>query len=151
MFNGMAIVEPRIWGPAMWFILHGLAALAPAADPDWPALLDALTTSLPCPDCASHYATWRRRQTLRQGEAEGVRRWLLDLHNSVNRRQGVPQWIMDRVRSEYGSVDPAAVRERIGALRGVCGEGALDVAIRMLDRIAPAAVVDVDVSEGVPV
>jgi hypothetical protein len=147
MFNGMPIVEPAIWGPTMWFILHGLAALAPAADPDWPALIDALTTSLPCPDCASHYASWRRRQALRQGEVDGVRRWMLDLHNSVNRRRGVGQWLMDRVRSEYGSVDAAAVRERIGALRGVCGAGALDVATRILDRAAPA----VDVSEGVVV
>ena len=57
---------------------------------------------------------------------------------------------MERVRSEYGGVDAVAVRERIAALRGVCGAGALDVATRMLDRVAPAAPA-VDVSEGVAV
>jgi hypothetical protein len=139
MFNGMPIVDPAIWGPAMWFVLHGLAALAPAADPDWPALLDALTTSLPCPDCAGHYTQWRRRTLLRQNSDDGVRQWLLDLHNSVNRRRGVAQWSIDQLRAEYGGVDVAVVRERIEGLRGVCGAAALDVAARMVERIVAAA------------
>jgi hypothetical protein len=148
LFNGMPIVEPRIWGPSMWLILHGLAEIA-ASDADWPALLTALQTSLPCPDCTAHYSTWYRRHPVARYSG-GVRRWLLDLHNDVNRRRGASRWAENQLAETYG-VAAATIRERIAGLRDVCGAAALDVATRMLDRVAPAPVPVLDISEGVSV
>jgi hypothetical protein len=112
----LATVDPAIWGPPLWRLLHTLAEYT-TTTAAWPPLLAALKTDLPCPDCRNHFTAWlrqhpytlapprqrqryiivnRRRVLAPPPQAPEpqayTRTWVLDLHNSVNRRtrKGAP-------------------------------------------------------------
>lgn len=121
------VVDTAIWGPPMWRFLHGAAAAAGAgAHRDaWVALLTALRTSLPCPDCHAHYNAWwaAHPYTGVSGEA-AVGDWLLALHNNVNERRGVPVWTAEQLVTGYpteGAKEAARAALEAAATAGVGG------------------------------
>ena len=102
------IHDPALWGPHMWSALHtlSLAVRFGSARAEWTELLTHLAASLPCPECAGHYATWlashplvqpRRRaggaifmmrlQRAAAPTSVDIAAWILDLHNAVNGRK----------------------------------------------------------------
>lgn len=121
-------VDPAIWGPPMWRFLHTAAETSAGASsrkPDWDALLNAMTTGLPCPECREHYSAWLAAHPLvipsRFVDLRIVTKaWVLGLHNAVNVRRGVPEWTAAQVTAMVGGAagGKAAARE---ALR-VAGE-----------------------------
>jgi hypothetical protein len=67
--------------------------------------------------------------------AVDIKVWLLDLHNDVNRRRGVPVWTQAAVSATYGGehvVRMAAVRAAIDAVRGMVGDTAINAMLAML-------------------
>jgi hypothetical protein len=140
-------IDPAIWGPHVWTVLHTLAEFVPAHGPGlqkWTNLLKALLTSLPCPECTEHYSRWCATHPLvrRVGQLIMVRRvavdikgWLLNLHNDVNQRRGVAVWNQAAVSATYGGdhvVRMAAVRVAIDAVRGMVGDAAINAMLAML-------------------
>lgn len=89
------------WGPSFWHALHTMSLVYPdRADAaqrkaafDW---IVAMGTLLPCPICASNWATETdelRTVALRERILAGrasLSRYLVDVHNRVNRRIGKP-------------------------------------------------------------
>jgi len=132
-------VDTSIWGAPLWRILH-IAAQASggrAVVPLWGKLLDAMKTGLPCPDCSGHYNAWYKSHPLRfsliMRSVHGpIVRWVLDLHNDVNRRLGRGEWSVAQIAAAYsGQVGTA--RTLADSLRGIIGPN-LSVAIDALLR-----------------
>jgi len=131
-------IDPVLWGPQLWFILHTLAELSFASTTAtrWPRLLEILKSGLRCPECQGHFNAWVESHpyptgTERLGRDQRVlvaRRWVLDLHNDVNTRRGVPTWEEAAVVAAYGSGDRALMRRnarvRLGEIRGRLGDQA---------------------------
>jgi len=118
------VVDTAIWGPPMWRFLHGAAAVGGDTHRDaWVALLTALRTSLPCPDCHAHYNAWwaAHPYTGVSGE-QPVADWLLALHNDVNQRRGVPVWTAEQLVAGYpteGAREAARAALEAAATAGV--------------------------------
>lgn len=125
IFNGMLIRNTSEWGPTLWLVLHGLAEIK--ADPAmWNPILTALQTSIPCPECTGHYTAWLAAHPL-DTTGGSIRRWLLDLHNDVNRRRGVGLWEESQLAGAYGGATLTDLATRAEGLRGIIGTPVLDL------------------------
>jgi hypothetical protein len=124
------IIDPVIWGPPLWRLLHTLAELR-HTDTDWPHLLTTLRSCLPCPDCTNHYNAWINGHPT-NGD---MKAWVLALHNDVNRRKGVTQWTPDMVSASVSSVRRIDLIALLGSIRGKVGEPACTILSRMIDRV----------------
>ena len=120
---GLPIVDPVLWGPHVWRFLHVAASLPPSrlrAREKWRAVLEALRTALPCPECTGHYQAWHRSHPFRSMMgSSGVRRaairWVLDLHNDVNKRRGVAIWTQAQAEAAVAGVSVADARAALEA------------------------------------
>ena len=120
---GLPIVDPALWGPHVWRFLHVAASLPPPrlrAREKWRAVLDALRTALPCPECTGHYQAWYRAHPFRSmlgasGTRRSAMRWVLDLHNDVNRRRGVPVWTTAQAEAAVAGLSGADARAALEA------------------------------------
>lgn len=109
------------WGPLFWQLLHALAERAGLQRDafvqedelrDWLRFLTAVGDVIPCPNCREHYAEWIQAHPLTQLKTlpytslrEWIRRWLFDLHNSINERNGKPLFSYDALTPTYGVFD----------------------------------------------
>ena len=159
----LATVDPAIWGPPLWRVLHTLAEHTTQTTA-WPALLNALKTDIPCPDCRRHFTAWLRQHpyTLQPPHQRRyimvdrkrvlapppqpadpqtyTRQWVLDLHNSVNRRSRKAQWSVEQVRDANTSLDAAWAA--LQALATLIGPGAYAQLAAMMPPKEPEAVVE---------
>ena len=138
-------VDTSIWGPSLWKVLHTASALTGSRIHIqlWRNLIDALKTGLPCPDCRAHYKIWvatRRIQFSMIGD--GIRgpilRWILDLHNNVNKRNGRALWSIKQVMDTYGVDKPAKIAAALAALQslqGIIGAGAYAASLALLQSL----------------
>ena len=87
-------IDPALWGPSLWRVLHTAAEANATATPAWATAVQALLTSLPCEECTGHYRAWvvAAEHAIVVGETD-MRAWWLALHNAVNARNGgKPAW-----------------------------------------------------------
>ncbi len=96
------------WGPALWKFLHASSF----AYPDEPEslrkaqMLEFLKTVgrvLPCKTCRNHYNEYVA-ENLTEGvvaNKKNLSSWLVELHNSVNRRTGTREWSFDEISRMY--------------------------------------------------
>tara|TARA_B100000683_G_scaffold77283_1_gene76425 strand:- start:9847 stop:10296 length:450 start_codon:yes stop_codon:yes gene_type:complete len=96
------------WGPALWRFLHASSFAFPEApNPTRRThMLDFLSVVgrvLPCATCRSHYEEYIRSNLDERAvqSRDTLVRWVLDLHNSVNRRRNVPEWTLTQLRRVY--------------------------------------------------
>ena len=135
-------VDTSVWGAPLWKILHIAAQRSNARNsvPAWRAVLDAMKTGLPCPDCSAHYNAWYRSHPLRIGLMPNmfqgaIVRWLLDLHNDVNRRTEKAMWNTHQMAAKYGGEKVATAKALADSLSGILGSnlsGALNALLRTL-------------------
>lgn len=141
----LPIVDPAIWGPHLWRFLHIAAEnTVPRMSRRryWDALLVAMRTGLPCPECTDHYVAWHTGHPFvvdrREGLTGGARTWVRDLHNAVNVRRGVATWTPEAITATYGG---AAGGGRTGARAALdaaaaagVGPGVIAAGRALLDR-----------------
>lgn len=110
-FNGDAIVAkyfeqaypPPVWGPPLWYLLHKLAERE-----DYHALkaaLEAVQVLIPCSICQGHLTEMLKQHPVPR---RGLKQYMVDLHNQVNRRLGKAQYGIAPDGS-YVVVEPAPV------------------------------------------
>lgn len=103
----------RSWGPSGWKFMHSVTL----SYPDNPTPQDraemrkfftSIAPVLPCPDCRTHFAkavqTSFTETTL--DNKENLFRWLVDVHNRVNRRLHKPILSYRHVSELYHHGDP---------------------------------------------
>ena len=108
------------WGPALWIMLHYLAARTGQSKPvQWPRLnrsdeetriwsnlITSLRTCLPCARCKVHYNEYivKHRVNVRDIET-----WLWTFHNHVRTSNGQALMMtFDEAHALYGSMDKSA-------------------------------------------
>jgi hypothetical protein len=109
------------------------------------ALLSALLTGLPCPDCSAHYNAWYNSHPLRYpiigsrislpvAYRTNTIRWILALHNDVNARIGRGgSWSLEQVVAAYSSKADALAA--LTSLQGIIGPGAYAAASALLQSL----------------
>ena len=136
----LPVLDTSIWGPPLWNVLHCTAQYGQSRTRQslWFTLLNALRTGIPCPDCSAHYNAWLNTHPLRSSLVPGtffeVNKWILDLHNDVNRRTGKPTWNVSQVAQTYSNrIDSA--RESARFLQDKIGPGAYSAMLALLNSI----------------
>jgi len=105
----------------MWKTLHAVSFTYPSdADREtqerYRTFFKSLGHVIPCPSCAKHFRDYEAAHPVTvDGNRESLARWVVDLHNDVNRRSGKPQYTFEEVEAVYGRWD-GATRQRIRGL-----------------------------------
>jgi len=115
-------MDVNLWGPAFWHVLHTITFdypehPTPEEHERYSQFFHSLKYVLPCGACRKHFAhgietkypiepALKNRDTLS--------RWLVDFHNTVNKRLDKPVVTYDSVLSKYES------------MRGKCGANSSD-------------------------
>jgi hypothetical protein len=112
----------KTWGPPLWKLLHGItealgnqsvAMLATDEAHEIVFLLRDVEKIMPCQLCKNHYHKYRKDHPIEEIDRlrgpmlrEGVRKWLFDLHEEVNRDRGVESGItLEQIPDLYKQVD----------------------------------------------
>lgn len=101
-------MDPYIWGPSAWEFLHSTTF----AYPDEPSQTDKLRYKdffeqlcyvLPCKDCCLHYQQELVNTKLDQAldSRDTLSRWMVEVHNNVNKRLGKTIVPYETVRKKY--------------------------------------------------
>jgi hypothetical protein len=116
-------VDTELWGPHMWRFLHSAAENTVGTTRRkkyWDALLSAMRTGLPCPDCREHYGTWLESHSFSElppgaNLQMAIKVWINALHNAVNVRRDLPEWTAEQTTATYASGGSVAAREALAA------------------------------------
>lgn len=114
--------ENQEWGPFVWRMLHSLAervtkVVTPLYQKDerhaWVNILNTTGTMLPCSDCRDHYKQYLERFPVKDimtlpyaSLGEWIRRWIFNIHNSVNVRLDKPIFSYNDLATTYSNFDP---------------------------------------------
>ena len=104
-------MEPKIWGPAFWFIIHTIAFNYP----ENPTFNDKRHTFeffqnlqyvLPCQKCRKHYMKYFHDHPITPflDNKSTLVSWTVQLHNHVNKRYGKSSKTVDEVVRHYNKV-----------------------------------------------
>lgn len=141
-------IDTSVWGPSTWIALHIASVFSSQNLPLWKELLAALQYDIPCPDCRAHYSRWFQAHPFRANSMLPIRRmmgqrssppkiipWLLNLHNDINSRTGVPVWNESQIHSRYGGDRTTRLSEGRASLetvRGILGKTSFSLLSRLL-------------------
>jgi len=95
------------WGEPTWFLFHTLSVKVKDSDfqkirVDLLNRIYAISTNLPCPDCANHaklYLDGINFNTIQT--KEDLKQMLFTFHNEVNKRKGYPQFPYEELDAKY--------------------------------------------------
>ena len=99
-------MAPAEWGKHAWRFLHSCSF----AFPDQPTSDDKeaarlvfsnLGNILPCPICKGHYNEHLIKNPPQVGSKEELSRWLVNVHNQVNKSRNLPEVDYEKVRRHY--------------------------------------------------
>ena len=106
-------VSPDIFGPAMWFTLHNGVISYPNQPTEFikngmKQLLVNLPLLVPCLSCKEHFYAFIRTANLNDAVSskEKLFKFIVDIHNYVNRRYGKREYTLDEAKKLYGFNDP---------------------------------------------
>jgi hypothetical protein len=106
-------MEPKIWGPFMWFILHIISFNYP----DTPSPFDkdayrdffnALKNVIPCDQCKKHYTRHLQDYpiTPHLDSKKSLIEWMIQIHNLVNVSLNKKQFTTEEVLTIYETLEP---------------------------------------------
>jgi len=98
----------NIWGPPAWTFLHTVTYNYPENPTEddkrnFYNFFMSLQHVLPCEKCKEHYKQNIQKYDLNNslGSRQELVKWLIDLHNDVNRDNGKPVWSYSDVFNKY--------------------------------------------------
>ena len=98
----------NIWGPPAWTFLHTVTYNYPMNPTDddkrnFYNFFMSLQHVLPCNKCKAHYQQNIQKYDLSESldSRENLVKWLIDLHNDVNRDNEKPIWSYSDVYNKY--------------------------------------------------
>ena len=104
-------LNPEIWGPHYWFVLHTISLNYPHQ----PGFLERrnhydffrlLQYILPCETCRNHYNQYFKNFPIENflGSRDGLTSWVTNLHNSVNKRNGKEEYSQQSSNQLYKDI-----------------------------------------------
>ena len=98
----------NIWGPPAWTFLHTVTFNYPENPTEddkrnFYNFFDSLQHVLPCEKCKGHYKQNIQKYNLKNnlGSRQELVKWLIDLHNDINKDNGKPVWSYSEVYNKY--------------------------------------------------
>ena len=114
-------IHPSLWGASLWYLLHTAAQFTTNVHQrlNWIRLLEAMKSSLPCPECSAHYNAWITANPVSLPISgpeltTAISTWLLALHNDINRRNEKEAWTVEQL-AVY--TDKTKAKASLAALR----------------------------------
>lgn len=104
---------PSQWGPPLWKEMHTRTFEYPENPNQSDRLrikqyFHGVVQRIPCPACRIHYKAWLRFNPVENVSHNKYHliKWLIDLHNEVNRRTGKRVWSYQEVWDLYSTGMP---------------------------------------------
>lgn len=105
-------MDPKVWGPHGWVFLHSITLGYPTCPTDkekesFKTFFESIQNILPCDKCRINYKNHLKKLPLTNKvlcSRKNLFRWLVDVHNSVNRMHGKPEMDYDAVIKKYNSI-----------------------------------------------
>ena len=101
-------MDPRIWGPKLWFVLHTMSFNYPTNPTNidkqsYHNFFDGLKTIIPCTLCRSHYIEHTTKYPIipHLNSKQALVKYVIDLHNIVNKSLGKRIYSYDEVIKLY--------------------------------------------------
>ena len=104
-------MDTTIWGPPFWFTLHTISLNYPD-NPTYTVrqhhllFFESLKSILPCSICRNHYKEFLKNHPLSPylDNNKSLTRWVLDLHNNVNKLNNKKIWTMKEMKNYYENI-----------------------------------------------
>ena len=102
----MSLMEVQHWGPAGWQFMHAVTF----GYPEQPSMADkahalnffkSVGYVLPCDKCRAHYNDEVKRNPPDVHSRDSLSRWLVKVHNKVNRENGKSEWSHEDVKQRH--------------------------------------------------
>lgn len=104
-------MNPEIWGPGFWIILHSISINYP----DKPTYIDkqqhllffqSLKQVLPCQKCRTHYTEYLNKNPISPylDNKDNLILWVLNCHNNVNKINSKKLYSLDEMKQFYNNV-----------------------------------------------
>ena len=110
----------NVWGPSAWTFLHTITYNYPENPTDedkrnYLNFFDSLKHVLPCNKCKGHYKENLKKYDLNNSlnSRQDLVKWLIDLHNDVNRDNGKSVWSYSDVYNKYYNLHNVNMINRI--------------------------------------
>ena len=102
---------PTVWGPFFWHTIH-IVALGYPKNPTYTDkkcakdFYESLAYLLPCAICREHYKTHLGTHPITTflDSRTDLIKWTIEIHNSVNKTLGKPEWTLPEVLAYYEKV-----------------------------------------------
>lgn len=102
------LFPPSVWGPFFWHTIH-IVAIGYPKNPTYidkkcaKEFYESLSYLIPCSVCRTHYKEHITSNPLTPflDSRTDLIKWTVDIHNSVNKMLGKPEWTMEEVMSYY--------------------------------------------------
>ena len=101
-------MNPKFWGPHGWYFLHSITMHYPKNPSEQDKLIyfnvfKSLENVLPCEKCAYHYSKNLEKLPLEPAleSRDTLVRWLISVHNEVNKETGKREYTYEEVIDEY--------------------------------------------------
>lgn len=96
----------EFWGPSLWKAMHAIAFTypdkpTPEQRKDYIDFFRSLGPVLPCPSCAVHYQEYINANPIEANDTESLSRWVYDLHDNVNKRNGKKSPSFEQIKDDY--------------------------------------------------
>jgi len=101
-------MEPEIWGPSGWTFLHTITLNYPDNPTEEEKMnhkdfFNNIKNVIPCPKCREHYKENLQKYPLDDvlESKEKLVKWLIDIHNEVNKSNNKKIYSYDEVIQKY--------------------------------------------------
>tara|TARA_B000000557_G_C20776271_1_gene444348 strand:- start:599 stop:1027 length:429 start_codon:yes stop_codon:yes gene_type:complete len=101
-------MHPEFWGPSGWKFLHSVTFQYPIKPTvndkaHYKEFFNSLKHTLPCEKCAYHYTAHLRKFPIDSAleTREKLVRWLINVHNEVNKSLGKREYFYEEVIDIY--------------------------------------------------
>ena len=106
-------MNPEIWGPYMWFILHLITFNYPKNPShfdkqSYTNFFTSIKDILPCENCKKHYSKNLQVYPITPylDSRKKIIEWLIKIHNQVNITIGKPTLTLQQVLEIYKNINP---------------------------------------------
>lgn len=104
-------MDPSIWGPNLWVVLHTISfnySQNPSKE-ELKSHLDffnSLVHIIPCRVCKNHYSNFIENNPIKDNlnNRDSIIRWVLKCHNNVNKLNNKPEWDYNKLIRHYSNL-----------------------------------------------